>query len=109
MGNVTILKGQNCIFLGGGITGNVAENGGSLILSGATGAASSGQPPVPEPTTLQRFFLALQLRAACKTSMMLVRRGDRQPSGEPSAMPERFEDYWFGKVAKQKQGQCASF
>jgi sugar lactone lactonase YvrE len=32
-GNVTVSSGQNCIFVGGGATGNVQESGGNLVLS----------------------------------------------------------------------------
>jgi dienelactone hydrolase len=35
-GNITVSSGQNCTFLGGGVIGNVVQNGGSLTLSGAT-------------------------------------------------------------------------
>ena len=35
-GNVTVLAGQTCNFIGGGISGNVASTGGTLGLSGAT-------------------------------------------------------------------------
>jgi hypothetical protein len=36
VGNVTVSSGQNCIFVGGGITGHVTVTGGSLVLSRAT-------------------------------------------------------------------------
>jgi hypothetical protein len=43
-GNVTISSGQTCIFVSGGITGNVTVNGGSLTLSNATvGGNVTGQ------------------------------------------------------------------
>ena len=35
-GNVTVSAGQNCMFLGGGVTGNVTVNGGNLVLTNAT-------------------------------------------------------------------------
>jgi dienelactone hydrolase len=35
-GNITLSSGQNCVFLSGGITGNLAANGGTAVLSGAT-------------------------------------------------------------------------
>jgi hypothetical protein len=35
-GDLAISDGQNCTFLGGGITGKVIMNGGTLILSGTT-------------------------------------------------------------------------
>jgi len=35
-GNLTVSKGQTCIFVGGGTTGSITETGGNLILSGAT-------------------------------------------------------------------------
>jgi hypothetical protein len=35
-GNITVASGQNCTFLGGTVTGNVAQNAGSLILFGGT-------------------------------------------------------------------------
>ncbi len=35
-GNITVASGQNCVFLSGGISGNVAASGGTLVLSGAT-------------------------------------------------------------------------
>ena len=31
-GNLTVSAGQNCIFIGGGVTGNVQQNGGNLEL-----------------------------------------------------------------------------
>ena len=34
-GNLTVSAGQTCIFVGGGVTGNVVENGGKLILTNA--------------------------------------------------------------------------
>jgi hypothetical protein len=34
-GNVTVSAGQNCVFVGGGITGNVVVNGGNLDLTNA--------------------------------------------------------------------------
>jgi hypothetical protein len=41
-GSITVSKGQNCMFVVGGITGNVTVNGGSLALANAkvTGNAS---------------------------------------------------------------------
>jgi hypothetical protein len=35
-GPVTVSAGQNCMFVGGGITGNVTQNGGNLALTNAT-------------------------------------------------------------------------
>ena len=35
-GNLTVTAGQTCIFIGGGVTGNVAETGGTLTLTGST-------------------------------------------------------------------------
>ncbi len=35
-GNITVSKGQNCVFVYGGATGNVIETGGSLTLTSAT-------------------------------------------------------------------------
>ena len=35
-GNLTVSAGQTCIFVGGGVTGNVVENGGTLSLTGTT-------------------------------------------------------------------------
>jgi hypothetical protein len=35
-GNLTVAKGQNCVFVGGGASGNVTETGGNVTLSGAT-------------------------------------------------------------------------
>ncbi len=35
-GDLTVSSGQTCIIVGGGVTGNVTETGGSLILSNAT-------------------------------------------------------------------------
>jgi len=31
-GNLTVSAGQNCVFVGGGVTGNLQQNGGSLTL-----------------------------------------------------------------------------
>jgi len=36
VGNLKVSAGQTCIFGGGGVTGNITQTGGSLILSGAT-------------------------------------------------------------------------
>jgi len=35
-GNITVSSGQSCIFLKGGVTGNITETGGNLGLSNAT-------------------------------------------------------------------------
>ncbi|MGA2120135.1 MAG: VCBS repeat-containing protein [Bryobacteraceae bacterium] len=35
-GNLTVSAGQTCIFFGGGVTGNIIQTGGDLILIGAT-------------------------------------------------------------------------
>jgi hypothetical protein len=35
-GNLTVTNGQNCIFVGGGASGNITETGGNLVLNGAT-------------------------------------------------------------------------
>jgi hypothetical protein len=35
-GNVTVSSGQNCAFVGGGITGNIVLNGGNLSLANAS-------------------------------------------------------------------------
>ncbi len=35
-GNLTVSTGQTCIFVAGGVTGNIVENGGKLVLSGAS-------------------------------------------------------------------------
>ena len=35
-GNLTVSKGQTCIFIGGGTTGSITGTGGNLILNGAT-------------------------------------------------------------------------
>ncbi len=35
-GNITVLKGQSCTFISGGVTGSIAEFGGSLSLANAT-------------------------------------------------------------------------
>jgi hypothetical protein len=34
-GNLTVSSGQTCTFVGGGVTGNITENGGKLVLTGA--------------------------------------------------------------------------
>ena len=34
-GDITISKGQNCTFMGGGVTGNVTVKGGNLVLNNA--------------------------------------------------------------------------
>jgi hypothetical protein len=41
-GNITVSKGQNCVFVGGGVNGNIAETGGnvSLINSLVTGSVA---------------------------------------------------------------------
>jgi len=35
-GDVTVTNGQTCVLVGGGITGNVTQNGGSLAISNST-------------------------------------------------------------------------
>jgi len=35
-GNVTVMTGQTCILVGGAITGNITQNGGSLVMSHST-------------------------------------------------------------------------
>jgi hypothetical protein len=35
-GNLTISAGQTCMFVGGGVTGNIVENGGNLVLTSAS-------------------------------------------------------------------------
>jgi len=34
VGNVIVSKGQTCMFVGGGVTGNITQTGGNLLLSG---------------------------------------------------------------------------
>jgi hypothetical protein len=34
-GNLAVSSGQTCTFIGGGVTGNITENGGTLVLTGA--------------------------------------------------------------------------
>jgi lysophospholipase L1-like esterase len=36
VGNLSVSKGQVCVFMGGGVTGNITQTGGNLILSGTT-------------------------------------------------------------------------
>ena len=36
VGNLSVSKGQVCMFTGGGVTGNITQTGGNLILSGTT-------------------------------------------------------------------------
>jgi lysophospholipase L1-like esterase len=36
VGNLSVSKGQTCMFLQGGVTGNITQSGGNLILSGTT-------------------------------------------------------------------------
>lgn len=36
VGNVKVSTGQTCVFVGGGVTGNVTQAGGNLLLFGAT-------------------------------------------------------------------------
>jgi hypothetical protein len=35
-GNLTVSKGQNCVFIGGGASGSITETGGNLVLDGST-------------------------------------------------------------------------
>jgi hypothetical protein len=35
-GNLTVSKGQTCVFFGGGTTGSITETGGNLVLKGST-------------------------------------------------------------------------
>jgi len=41
-GNITVSAGQSCQFFGGGIIGNVAENGGNLFLSATSVSGNVG-------------------------------------------------------------------
>ncbi len=36
VGNLNVSAGQTCMFVGGGVTGNITQTGGNLILSGTT-------------------------------------------------------------------------
>jgi lysophospholipase L1-like esterase len=36
VGNLNVASGQTCIFVGGGVTGNITQTGGNLVLSGTT-------------------------------------------------------------------------
>jgi len=36
VGNLKVSSGQTCMFVGGGVTGNITQNGGNLVLSGTT-------------------------------------------------------------------------
>ena len=36
VGNLNISSGQTCMFVGGGVTGNITQTGGNLVLSGTT-------------------------------------------------------------------------
>ena len=36
VGNLSVSRGQTCMFVGGGVTGNITQTGGNLILSGTT-------------------------------------------------------------------------
>lgn len=36
VGNLTVSAGQTCAFVAGGVTGNITQTGGNLVLSGAT-------------------------------------------------------------------------
>jgi lysophospholipase L1-like esterase len=36
VGNLNVSKGQTCMFIGGGVTGNITQTGGNLVLSGTT-------------------------------------------------------------------------
>jgi lysophospholipase L1-like esterase len=36
VGNLTVSAGQTCMFMGGGVTGNITQTGGNLILTGTT-------------------------------------------------------------------------
>ena len=36
VGNLKVSSGQTCMFVGGGVTGNITQTGGTLVLSGTT-------------------------------------------------------------------------
>ena len=36
VGNLKVSSGQTCMFVGGGVTGNITQTGGNLVLSGTT-------------------------------------------------------------------------
>jgi hypothetical protein len=36
VGNLNVSAGQTCMFVGGGVTGNITQTGGNLVLSGTT-------------------------------------------------------------------------
>ncbi|MGA8090545.1 MAG: MBG domain-containing protein [Terracidiphilus sp.] len=39
-GSLSVSKGQNCVFIGGGTSGSITETGGNLVLNGATVGSS---------------------------------------------------------------------
>jgi len=64
-GNLTVSAGQTCIFIGGGITGNVAQTGGTLMLTGATVTGNlqslGGAFAIGSGTTIKGNLSALNL------------------------------------------------
>ena len=64
MGSLTVSKGQNCIFIGGGTSGSITETGGNLVLNGSTIGSSvtisSGGTFTIGPSTTIKDSLTIQ-------------------------------------------------
>jgi hypothetical protein len=62
-GSLTVTKGQNCMFVGGGTNGTITETGGNLVLNGSTvvgGVTVSGGTFSIGPTTTLKSTLVVQ-------------------------------------------------
>jgi hypothetical protein len=73
-GNLTVSSGQTCIFVGGGVSGNVTENGGSLQLTNAIVSgnlqATGGTFAVGPGATIKGNFTVLELAKSTVTSQV---------------------------------------
>ena len=70
-GNLTVTKGQNCVFVGGGTTGTITETGGNLVLNGSTvvgGVTVSGGTFSIGPSTTLKSTLVVQNLASGSTT-----------------------------------------
>jgi len=79
-GNLTVSAGQNCMFVGGGVTGNVSVNGGSLAftnanvrgsmtLQGSTGFSIGTGTTIGGNLNLQNISSGVSMNQVCGTKV----------------------------------------
>ncbi len=74
-GNLTVSKGQTCIFIGGGATGSITGTGGNIILQGATVGSSltinsGGAFTIGPSTTINGNFTVQSLPASTTANQL---------------------------------------